>query len=131
MKHEHPSGAGKIVLVVDDDPALRTTVRRVLSQHDYDVREAGSAHEARRVLGKLDDSPDLVIMDLVLPGLEGREAANLIKAHHPDVPVVYTSGYTSMESVRSGLVRAGETFLRKPFDARELLEAVESELGGR
>lgn len=118
---------GETVLVVDDDASLRDTMVRALERHGYEVVAAGNGWEARQALDEA-GTIDLVVMDLVLPGMEGRETANLLKAHQPGVAVVYTSGYTSQESLRSGLTDADERFLRKPFEVEELLAAVRDAL---
>ena len=118
---------GATVLVVDDDDALRKTMVRALESHGYEVLAADSGFQARKVHEKA-GRVDLIIMDLVLPGMEGRESANLLMAHQPDVKILYTSGYSSLESLRSGLTHEGEAFLRKPFEVDELIEAVEETL---
>lgn len=115
---------GTTILVVDDDDVLRRTVTRALERAGYRVLGAANGFEARTTLDA-EERVDLVIMDLVLPGLEGQEVANLLKAHQPGIPVLYTSGYTSLDSVRTGAMREGEPFLRKPFEVEELLETVE------
>ena len=95
---------------------------RVLTRHGYEVFEAGSAHAA---LGQLDDAhPDLVIMDIVLPGMQGRDASNLLQARKRDLEVLYISGYTNQELIDMGYLKAGESFLRKPFGINRLLAAV-------
>jgi CheY-like chemotaxis protein len=114
-------GPGRSVLVVDDDASVRRVIRRCL-QTAYTVFEASSAGEAR--LATDERTPDLIIMDLVLPGMEGREAANMLLARWPGLPVLYVSGYSSMESARVGPIAEGHAFLRKPFKVRELTEAV-------
>ena len=117
------------ILIVDDDDALLHAMRRVLERAGYVVLEAGNVPEARAAIeGK---KPDLLVMDLVLPGMEGREGANLILAHCPDVRVIFMSGYTSLESMRMGHIGSGEEFLRKPFSIEELLGTVKRVLAGR
>jgi two-component system cell cycle sensor histidine kinase/response regulator CckA len=113
------------VLVVDDDVDLRRSMVRVLESRDHRVIEAGNAHEARKALNEAGGDVDVVIMDLVLPGLEGREAANLLLARNPDVRIIFTSGYTSQESIRMGALPEEHEFIRKPFELDELVEAVE------
>lgn len=115
------------ILVVDDDVSLRSSMARALERDGYRVLQAGSAFEARKAM-KGSDRIDLIVMDLVLPGMEGREAANLLKADRPGVTVLYVSGYTSQESLRSGLVEENELFMRKPFEVEELLETVREAL---
>jgi two-component system cell cycle sensor histidine kinase/response regulator CckA len=118
----------RLVLVVDDDDILRQSMARALEKHGYAVLEAGDAFEARKALMEASATVDLVIMDLVLPGLEGREAANLLLARNPDVRILFTSGYTSQESLRMGALPVGHAFIRKPFDVSELIAAVEASL---
>lgn len=120
-----PDG-GATILVVDDDEALRRAMAKALGRAGHRVLQAGNGFEARQALDGEEGRIDLVVMDLVLPGIEGREAANLLKAHQPDVKVLYVSGYSSLESVRSGAMRKGEPFLRKPFEIDELVSEVES-----
>lgn len=117
------------VLVVDDDEALRRSVVRSLEMNDYRVMEAGDAHEARTALRDAGGTVDVVIMDMVLPGLEGREAANLLLARDPDLRILFTSGYSSQESLRMGALPEGHAFIRKPFEVPELLEAVRALMG--
>lgn len=113
----------RTILVVDDDEGLLHAVRRTLERAGYVVMEAGNVLEARARIEER--APDLVLMDLVLPGMEGREVANLIHVRHSEVPVLFMSGYTSQESIRLGHLPEGVPFLRKPFTAIELIEAVE------
>lgn len=118
----------RTVLVVDDDEFLRGSMVRTLEKHGYRVLEAGDAFTARKAMAEA-ERVDLVVMDLVLPGLEGREAANLLLARDPEVRILFTSGYTSQESSRMGALPEGHSFIRKPFDVEEFLEAVRSTLG--
>ncbi len=123
------SAPGHSVLVVDDDAAVRSSIRRSLESHGYEVAEASNSREAREVFESV--LPDLVLMDLILPnGLEGREAANMLFGMNPNLKVLFISGYSSPEPMRMGRLTAGEGFLRKPFELHELLEAVGRLLGG-
>jgi two-component system, cell cycle sensor histidine kinase and response regulator CckA len=115
------------ILVVDDDDDVRTSMLRILERAGYEVIQAGSVPEARALADQ--QTPDLMIMDMVLPGLEGREGANLILARHPSLPILFVSGYTNPESMRMG--QGGENFLRKPFTVEELVDAVERVLLGQ
>jgi len=119
------------ILIVDDDDLLRESIARALTKHGYAVIEAGDGFQARNAFMEASGKVDLVIMDLVLPGLEGREAANLLLARAPDVRILFTSGYTSQESARLGGVPEGHAFIRKPFDLPQLIEAVRDTLALR
>jgi len=115
------------ILVVDDDGALLHAMRGLLERFGYEVVEAGDATEA--LAAARVKRPDLLVMDLVLPGVEGREGADAIRACCPGVPVLFIADYTNEEWFRMG--HAGDAFLRKPFSVEELLGAVERMLDGR
>ena len=120
--------AGRTVLLVDDDAAVRHSVHRALEARGCTVVEAADAHEAQQALARA--RPDVVVMDLVLPGMEGREAANLISARQPGVPILFITGYTSRESMRAGTLSQEDAFMRKPFELSELIEAIARLLPG-
>lgn len=113
-------------MVLDDDVPLRRAVRRILLVGGYDVVEAASAREAFSILDEPSNSIDIVLCDLVLPGLGGREAASIISSRHPEIRVLFTSGYASHGSGRQALLDAGEPFLQKPFDVPDLLSALDA-----
>jgi CheY-like chemotaxis protein len=115
------------ILVVDDDGVLLRAMRGLLERCGYDVMESGDVTAALAAVRL--KRPDMLIMDLVLPGMDGREGARLIREACPDLPVLFVSGYTSEEWFRMG--NEGEAFLRKPFSVEELLGAVERVLEGR
>lgn len=122
-------GRRRTVLVLDDDRAVRAAIRRALTLHDFTVIEAGNAMEALDLLRSHLGPIHLILCDLVLPGLSGREAANMLLARRPDTPLVYMSGFSSADSFRKELERDGAPFLAKPFDIAELLASVSSALG--
>jgi CheY-like chemotaxis protein len=115
------------ILVVDDDGALLHAMRGLLERFGYEVMEAGDVTEALAAVRL--KPPDLLVMDLVLPGVDGRQGADLIRARCPGLPVLFISGYTTEEWFRMG--NSGEAFLRKPFSVEEMLGAVERVLDGR
>lgn len=118
------------VLVLDDDPALRKVVRKVLERHAFQVLEAEDAHAAFRTVDARAGDLDLIICDLVLPGLGGREAGNALQARAPGTPVLFTSGYSSFSSGRRQIQESGQPFLAKPFSVEALVQAVEEILEG-
>jgi DNA-binding NtrC family response regulator len=107
---------------VDDDDDVRRSVGRVLGAHGYRALGASSAAQARAIVDR--DEPDLLLIDMVMPGREGREAASLMQAHHPDLAVLYMSGYTNEDVVRV----PADAFLRKPFTIDQLLDRVRTAL---
>jgi len=123
------SGTDRTILVLDDDESIRNSVRKILELYDFEVLEAGDARAALEILDSHPGPVDLVLCDLVLPGLGGREAANTLRAHRPDIRILYTSGYSTHGSFRRDLQESGEPFLAKPFEVPELLSAIERALG--
>lgn len=121
-----PSARRATVLVLDDDESIRSTVRRILELYDYEVLEAEDGTSAREVVDTHDGRIDVILCDLVLPGLGGREAANTLVARRPEARVLYFSGFSTHDSFRQELEQAGVPFLSKPFQVPELLEAVEA-----
>lgn len=125
-ENERPS----TVLILDDDDAVRTTLARTLALYDYRVLEAADAQGAFRVLAEHTGPIDLILCDLVLPGLGGREAANTLLARRPEAKIVYISGYSTHDSFRRSLEESGVPFLGKPFEIAELLRLIAEVLRG-
>ncbi|WP_181233090.1 response regulator [Enhygromyxa salina] len=121
------AGTGRLVLVVDDERAIRTSVIRVLSASGYGVIEADSGEEALRVWEQRGDEVDLVLADLTIPeGMGGRELADRLRAIAPDVRIVFSSGYCSDSTLGELQLRRGVTFLEKPYTAAALLNIVDA-----
>lgn len=118
------------VLVLDDDPQILSAAVRILVRSGYHVLTAASAAEALQVVSDWPGTIDLLLCDLVLPGLGGREAATALQARRPGLKVLYTSGYSSHGSFRRDLEEGGFSFLGKPFDVPELTGAVAAVLAG-
>lgn len=125
MSARTPSGT--TLLLMEDDAGLARAMVRILELEGYRVLHAPDGHTARR-LADGDDRIDLLIADLVLPGIGGREAANLIQAHHPEVKVLFTTGFSTSDPALKDLMAAGYPVLRKPYGAPELVEAVRGAL---
>lgn len=118
------------VLVLDDDAQLRSAAVRILNQRGYRALAADTAAKALEVATSWPGPLDLLICDLVLPGLSGREAANAILARHPELKILFMSGYSSYGSFRLQVEESGWAFLGKPFEIPEFLGAVEAALDG-
>lgn len=117
----------RTVMILDDDHPLRRAAERVLSRAGYRVLSASTSREANAVAAQETGEIDLLVCDLVLPDLSGREAANLLMARRPEMKVLFTSGFSSHGSFRRELEHAG--FLPKPFGVPDLLAAVATALG--
>ncbi|HTT67536.1 MAG TPA: PAS domain-containing protein [Gemmatimonadales bacterium] len=117
-------GGGEAVLVAEDDPAVRAIVADVLSQKGYRVMRAPDGQSALGMAGAHAGRIDLLITDLVMPGMTGRELAEALAAVRPGVRVLYISGYTDDAVVRHGVLEEGLAYLQKPFTPRALARKV-------
>jgi PAS domain S-box-containing protein len=116
--------AGATILLAEDNPAVRTSVRRVLERNKYRVHEAGDGREALGILAQSHSEVDLVLADMVMPAMDGLELRRHLRAHHPAVPVLLMSGY-SEEAIRSLAHEPPGPVLEKPFTREDLLAKVE------
>jgi two-component system, cell cycle sensor histidine kinase and response regulator CckA len=117
-----PRGS-ETVLLVEDDDVVRALTARAFRSNGYDVVEARYASEAAERLAEMTDRVDLVVTDVVMPGLSGAAFADQLAEQHPDLPVVLMSGFSD----RPELPPAGTTarrFIEKPFTQRQLLGVV-------
>jgi CheY-like chemotaxis protein len=117
--------SAKTVLVVDDEEVVRTLVTRALVEAGYAVAEASHGAAALALLESGTHELDLVVCDLVMPGLNGRDLARWLAAHRPDLPILLVSGYPLPYLEAHDLYEPGIPLLRKPFLPSRLLEAVE------
>lgn len=124
-----PGQASGKILLVEDDPAVRSLVARILKREGYNVLEATCGAEALALADSF-SAIDLMLTDVVMPGLSGRNLAEEFRARRPNVPIVFMSGYTEDEVVKRG-VRDGEVnFIQKPFAPQALCEIVRRVLVG-
>ena len=124
---EAPEGEGKILLL-DDDEDLRTLCAKVLREAGYVVVEVADARDVGEAL-EGDDSIDLVLTDVVMPGVSGPQFVERARGSHPRIRVLYMSGYTGDELSARPLER-GSRLLQKPFTPYLLLCAVKEVLRG-
>jgi len=119
------------ILLVEDEAAVRQFATIALERHGYRVLEAHSAEAALTLLEELRRPIDLLLTDIVLPGMDGCELAARIGQLRPDVPVLYTTGYSDALR-RTALNNQDDiAFLAKPFTARALLEKTREALDTR
>lgn len=116
-------GGRERVLVVDDEPALRDVARRILDRLGYQVETAADAQQARRAIN-VGGAPALLLTDVIMPGESGAQLAEAMLRTHPQMRVLFISGYTGDELSRFGLRGSELAFLQKPFTPRELAERV-------
>jgi CheY-like chemotaxis protein/nitrogen-specific signal transduction histidine kinase len=120
---KHEVRGREMVLVVDDEPLVRAIARRSLEQLGYTVREAVNGDDAIAQLGS-EPAPDLVLCDLVMPERNGADVGRHLALAHPEVPILYMSGYTGEEMRQRGLLPAGSAFVAKPFTPASLARQV-------
>ncbi|HEX5437615.1 MAG TPA: PAS domain S-box protein [Gemmatimonadaceae bacterium] len=116
------------MLLVEDEEAVRTLARRVLEREGYSVLEARHGAHALQLALEPGCHIDLVVTDVVMPVMSGRELTEALAPTHPDLRVLYISGYTDDEIIRRGLLDPSMAFLQKPFTATDLLRAVRGAL---
>jgi two-component system response regulator AtoC len=117
------------VLVIDDDPGVREYMEALVTRQGYQVFAAADGEEA---LGALQDSrPDLITLDVVLPGMDGLATLAELKKRLPDVPVVMLSGHGQARNIVEAMRLGASDFLRKPFEVEELELAFQKALEKR
>jgi len=117
----HPGASlqGETILVVEDDERVRSISSESLRELGYTVIEAASAKEAIRTIEN-GFVPDLLFTDVVMPDMTGAELANELSKRHPDLKVLFTTGYTRNAIVHNGMLDAGKHLLSKPFAIEDL-----------
>ncbi|MFI5057274.1 MAG: PAS domain S-box protein [Candidatus Acidiferrales bacterium] len=118
------------ILLVEDEPAVRELTRMVLAAQGYSVVEALNPEDAERLSETQGTEIHLLLTDVVMPGLSGRELARRITARHPKMRVLYMSGYTQNVIAGGGTLETGIAFLQKPFTPATLIEKVRDVLDG-
>ena len=121
--------AAATVLLVEDEPGVRKLARRVLEKTGCRVVEARSGAEALARLDELAEPLRLLVTDMVMPGLDGRDLAGRIRERFPDCPVLLMSGYTEDAVIRGQRFDGGTAFIEKPFTPAELRTKVAEQLG--
>ena len=111
---------GPIILLVDDDPRLREYMRINLEVEGYTVREAASADEALDAIEG--GAPDLVLLDVVMPGIDGWQMLQRMQERHGSIPVIMFSGQVDERSAGDAEQRGARGFIGKPFDPQQLIE---------
>jgi signal transduction histidine kinase len=114
VPHAPEAKAGETVLIVEDDPAVRVLVSAVLSELGYSFVEAGDADSAVPILD-FEQRIDLLISDVGLPGMNGRQLAEIGRQYRPELKVLFITGYAEHAAVRGGFLDPGMQMITKPF----------------
>ena len=125
-----PVAGWETVLLVEDDPAVRSLSRRVLERHGYTVLEAHHGRDALRVADQFKQPIQLLLTDMMMPELTGADVWATLSKQRPDLRVLFMSGYTNDEMVRRGLLEPRAAFVQKPFNPFDLARAARAVLDG-
>jgi two-component system, cell cycle sensor histidine kinase and response regulator CckA len=117
---EIPCGGCETVLLVEDEESVRQLVRETLEAKGYRVIEAEDGASAMSISAAYPGIIDVLITDLVMPGMNGRELAKLMETSRPGTKVLYLSGYTEDAIMHQGVLEGGSAFLQKPFTLQAL-----------
>ena len=119
-----PARGRETLLLVEDEPLILRMAKRVLSELGYTVLSASDGFEALQVLERHADTVQLLITDVVMPRMSGRELAARVTTLRPDIRVLYSSGYAAAEIGEDGVLGEGINFLAKPYVPSRLADAV-------
>jgi CheY-like chemotaxis protein len=122
--HARVLAGTETILIVEDEEAVRKLVRRTLEKQGYELLVAASGIEALELLGQHKGRVHLLITDVIMPQMGGRQLAEKLKAARPDIQILYISGYTESSIVRGGSLGKDEAFLQKPFTPLALARCV-------
>ena len=117
----------KLVLVVDDDEAVRAMLAKALQAKGYQVEVAGDGLAASEILGKLGQLPDLLICDVMMPTIDGFSLARLLKsrAELRAIPLIFVTARAAPHDVLDGINLGARHYVQKPFNLKELIQKVD------
>ena len=118
------SRGGETVLVAEDDRHVRSLAAQILKRQGYRLLEAANGGEAFLICEKHEGKIDLILTDVVMPGMSGRELAERLLLFHPEMKVLYMSGYPDDAIMRHGILGKGANFISKPFSLEALVNKV-------
>ena len=122
-------GRGQTVLLVEDDISVRLLVRDVLEELSYTTIEAGDAKEAVPILSS-GARIDLMISDVGLPGMSGRQLAEVARTHRPELPILFVTGYAENAAIRAGFLGTNMAMITKPFSLDDLAAKIGEMVAG-
>jgi hypothetical protein len=125
---DSPCGDGQTILLVEDEAGVRQITARILREHGYVVVEATEPAEALELCRSGAVAADVLLTDVVMPGMSGRELAERVGQQFPDLPVVYMSGYSHDVIAHQGALEADVLLVEKPFTDQALLRTLHAAL---
>ena len=117
--------ANELIFIVDDDAPLRLLVKTLLEDHGYTIRDFG---DGRSFLENLDEKPSLVLLDVMMPGLNGIETLKQVKTLHPEIPVIMLTSVDKVETAVEVIKLGAYDYLLKPIDEPRLFTCIENSL---
>jgi CheY-like chemotaxis protein len=123
------TGGSETIMVVEDEELVRSPTARILAGYGYRVLTAGSGHEAMETTEGYEGSIHLMLTDVVMPGMSGKELVEELKRMRPEMKVLFMSGYTDNIILHQGVLDAGVYYLQKPFTPYALVRKVRDVLG--
>jgi two-component system, cell cycle sensor histidine kinase and response regulator CckA len=123
-----PMGRGEMVLLVEDEPSIMRMAKMMLKRLDYQVLAAGTPRQALALAEQHAGAIDLLITDVVMPEMSGRNLANQIHALYPSIKTLFMSGYTANVIAHNGVLDEGVNFIQKPFSHNDLAIKIRSVL---
>ncbi len=117
-------GGHETIALVEDDPSVRALALEALSEQGYSVHAFPNGAEAVRVVGELEGPLDLLVTDVIMPGMNGKVLAESLRRLRPQLKVLYTSGYTQNVIAHHGVLDPGVEFLAKPYSVEALAARV-------
>jgi len=123
-------GGTETLLLVEDEAAVRSSARRLLERHGYTVIEARHGADGLRIVEQGDQKIDLVLTDLVMPEMGGRELVERLRARHPGLKVLFMSGYSQRAVTVDGTMPPATGFVEKPFTVEQLTQRLREILDG-
>jgi DNA-binding NtrC family response regulator len=124
------AGGSETVLLVEDEESVRELVRDTLVSRGYKVIEAENGEAGLKVSNEYKARIEMLITDVVMPGMGGRELAQKVSAARPEIKVLFLSGYTEDAIIHEGVLEPGTAFLQKPFTLQTLSRKVRDVLHG-
>ena len=112
----------KKILIIDDEPIVRTSCEKILMPEGYEVRVAENGEEGLGILEK--EEFDLILLDLKMPGMDGVDVLKIIKERWPETRVIILTGYSTIETAVNTLRLGAFNFIEKPFTPDKLISSV-------
>lgn len=124
LENDELLGGNETVLLTEDEPSIREFVSDILEEYGYNVITAENGVESLELSKKYNDKIDLLFTDVIMPNMNGQELSEKIKEFHPNIKVLFMSGYTESTAIQKGVLESKSGFLQKPFTANGLIKKV-------